>query len=86
MIRSVQNISRPQDANDAYENPKTVQCDVGVVAFERGAPGEHNRVGGVEYPDEHEGTLRSEPTDKAETKNPHQDANHFDGFKVAKDK
>jgi hypothetical protein len=83
---SVQDVSRAQYADDADENPKAVQREVGAVALERGAPCEHDGVYGVENPDEHEGTLRPKPTDEAKTENPHQDASHFNYFNVAQDK
>ena len=75
-------ISRPQDADDADENPKCVQHKVGGVAFERGTPCEHEGVGCVENPDEHERTFRPIPTDEAEAENPHQYADHFDCLNV----
>ena len=81
----MQDVSRPQNADDADENPKAVEGDVGAVALEQRAPRQHDGVNGVEYPDEHEGTLRPQPTDEAEAENPHQDADHLDGLNVAKD-
>jgi hypothetical protein len=78
----VKNVSGPQNTDDANENPKRVQCDVGVVAFDHGTSCQQDGVGRVEYPDEHERTFRPKPTDKAEAEDAHQYADHFDGFKV----
>src|SRR6202034_3352007 len=64
---------------------KCVEHKVGAVALERGAPCEHDGVGRVEYPDEHERAFRPEPTDKAEAENPHQYTDHFDFFNVTDD-
>jgi len=82
----MENISRAQNADDADEYPKAVEHNVSGVSFERGTPRQHHGVCGVENPDEHERAVRSQPTDKAEAKYPHQHANHFNGFNVAKDK
>jgi hypothetical protein len=82
----VQNVSGTQHSDDADQNPKRVQNNVGGVALARGAPRQDDGIRGIEEPDKHERTLRPEPTDQAETENPHEHANHFDGFKVATDK
>jgi hypothetical protein len=84
-IISVQNVSRAQHPDDADENPKCVQNDVCGVALSHGAPCQDDGVRCVEEPDEHERTLRPEPTDEAEAENPHEHANHLDGFKAAND-
>jgi len=82
----VKDISRPQNADDANENPKRIQHKIGSVALDPGAPGEHDGVGGVENPDEHKRTFRPEPADEAEAENSHQYADQFDGFKVTDNK
>jgi hypothetical protein len=81
----VEDVSRPQNADDAHQNPKPIQHDVGGVAFERGTPGEHDGIRGVEDPNEHERAFRTQPTDEAETENAHQHTDHFDSFYVAND-
>ena len=78
----MKDVSRPQNADDADNYPEAVEGDVGGVALERGAPCEHEGVGCVEYPDEHERAFRPEPADEAEAENPHQYADHFDFFNV----
>jgi hypothetical protein len=80
----VQNISSAQDADDADENPKAIEGDVGAIALEGGAPCQHHGVNGVENPDEHERTVRPEPAHEAEAENPHQNTGHFHDFNVAK--
>ena len=82
----VQKISRPQDADDADEYPKSVEHDVGGVALDSGTPGEHDGIGGVENPHEHERAGRAEPTHEAETDDAHQYADHLDGLYVAENK
>jgi hypothetical protein len=82
----VQKIPRTQNSDDANQNPKRIQHDISGIAFERGTPGKHHGIGRIENPDKHERTVRPEPTDQAETENPHQDTNHFDDFQPAQDK
>jgi len=82
----MQKVSSAQDSHDADEDPKRIEHDVGVVALEHGAPGEYDGIRGVEEPDEHERAVRSEPTDQTEAENPHQYADHLDGFQVTQNK
>ena len=67
----MEHVSCPQDADQANQNPKPIQHHVGVVALEGGAPRQHDGIGGVENPNEHERASGSQPTDEAETENPH---------------
>jgi hypothetical protein len=82
----MQNVSCSQHPDDADQNPKCVEKNVGGIALARGAPCQDDGVRGIEDPDEHERALRPEPAHKAEAKNAHEHANHFDGFELAVDK
>lgn len=84
--RLVKDVSRAQNADDAHQNPKCVQREIGGVALEPGTAGQHDGVYGVENPDEHERAFRPKPAHKAEAENPHQHARHLDGFDIAKNK
>jgi len=75
-------ISCTQETNDADQDPENVQNRIRLILLEDGTPREQDCVCGVKNPHEHKWTFRSQPTDQAETKNPHEYLNHFDDADV----
>ena len=71
-------ISCAQDSNDADQDPENVQNHICLIFLEDGTPREQDCVCGVKNPHKHKWTFRSQPTDEAETKNPHEHPDHFD--------
>jgi hypothetical protein len=76
---------RAEYADDAHHHPEDIECGIGSVIFEKGAPGQYRRVYGVEYPDEHERTRRPHPAYQGEAEDAHEHTRHFDVFDVLED-
>lgn len=62
----------PQDADDAHRDPEGIEQGVSFVSFQDGAPGQQNRIYGIEKPDKEKGALGPHPAYQAETENSHQ--------------
>lgn len=67
-----------QYSNDTDHNPEDIMKSICLVSLKNGTPREQNCMGSVEYPHEHERAGGSQQTDKAETENSHQHADHFE--------
>jgi len=79
---SAQKIPCPQNSNDSNEYPKSVENSISAVFPENGTPGKEDGICRIEYPYEHERTFRSKPANKAEAKDTHENADHFDGLDI----
>ena len=76
----------PRDADRADDDPECVQQSISLIFFEQGAPGQTYGVNGVKNPNEQKWTLRPKPTHERKTRDPHDDAGHFDGLQITEDK
>ena len=75
-----------ENADHADQDPEYVQQRVRLILFQDGAPGQHDRIGGVDDPDQHERTLGPHPADQTEAGNAHQDTGHLNRLQMLDDK
>ena len=76
---------RSDHADYADPDPEDVQERVRLVLAKDGAPGERNRIDGIECPNEKERALGAEPANERKTDDSHDDRCHFNRRPMASD-
>ena len=73
------------NTHDAYQDPECVEQGIGFVFFEHGTVGQQDGISGIDHPDQHERTGRSQPRYQSKAEDAHDDSGHLQLRNIAFD-